>query len=197
MRGVAVVVVWLAFVGAARADGPPPFDQLAPVTSTGRLTVDGGLVLALPATWQTGLASGVGAGVSVGRTFAFGARASWATSTESSMAWTVTDDDIRLRATAAVQRAAGRGSFGLRLGLGPTFVYEDRVRNQGQRAGLTGSALETTALATLPAGELEAFVAVHVGGPWLLVLDGGPSLLVDGGVAHGGWTTQLGVGWQP
>ena len=197
MRGVAVVVVWLAFVGAARADGPRPFDELAPVTSTGRLCVDGGLVLALPATWQTGLASGVGAGVSVGRTFAFGARASWATSTESSIAWTVTDDDMRLRATAAVQRAAGRGLFALRLGLGPTFVYEDRVRNQGQRAGLTGSALETTALATLPAGELEAIVAVHVGGPWLLVLEGGPSLLVDGGAAHGGWTTQLGVGWQP
>jgi hypothetical protein len=49
----------------------------------------------------------------------------------------------------------------------------------------------------MPAGELEAVVGVHVGGPWLLVLSGGPSLVVSDGVAHGGWTTLLGVGWQP
>ena len=200
MRDVAIVFVLLgglALGGSARAEGPQPFDQLAKVTSSGRMSVDGGLVLGLPATWQTGLSTGVGAGVTYGRTFALGVRASWSTSTESSLAWTVSHDDFRLRVTGAVQRAVGRGSFALRLGLGPTLVLEDRIRNQGMRAGLTGSALETTTLSTLPAGELEAVVGVHVGGPWLLVLSGGPSLVVSDGVAHGGWTTLLGVGWQP
>jgi hypothetical protein len=81
--------------------------------------------------------------------------------------------------------------------VGPTFVYEDRVRNQGMRAGLTGSDLETSSLATVPAAELEAVVAVHVAGPWLMILSGGPSLLVSDGATHAGWTTQMGVGWQP
>ncbi|HTA18024.1 MAG TPA: hypothetical protein VK989_01960 [Polyangia bacterium] len=201
MRAVAAVVVALAFplvsIGAARAEGPQPFDQLPAVSSRGRLSVDGGLVLALPATWQTGLSTGVGGGVAYGRTLALGVRASWSTSTESSLAWTVSHDDYRLRVTGGVQRAAGRGLFALRLGLGPTFVYEDRVRNQGARAQLTGSALETTALAAMPAGELEAVVTVHVGGPWMLVMSGGPSMLISDGDAHFGWSTQLGVGWQP
>ncbi|HEX4406187.1 MAG TPA: hypothetical protein VH560_15220 [Polyangia bacterium] len=197
MRAVAAVVIALALVRTARAEGPQPFDQLPAVSSRGPLSVDGGLVLALPATWQTGLSTGVGAGVAYGRTFALGVRASWSTSTESSLAWTVSHDDYRLRVTGAVQRAAGRGVFALRLGLGPTMVYEDRVRNQGARAGLTGSALETTALAAMPAGELEAVVTVHVGGPWLMLMSGGPSLLVSDGAWHSGWGTLLSVGWQP
>lgn len=197
MRALPAVLVALALAGSARAEGPQPFDQLPAVSSAGRLSVDGGLVLALPATWQTGLSTGVGGGVAYGRTFALGVRASWSTATESSLAWTVSHDDYRLRVTGAVQRAAGRGVFALRLGLGSTMVYEDRVRNQGARAGLTGSALETTAFALMPAGELEAVVTVHVGGPWLLLMSGGPSLLISDGAAHGGWATQLGVGWQP
>ncbi len=200
MRVLPAVLIGLAFASAAhaaRAEGPQPFDQLPAVSSHGRLSVDGGLVLALPATWQTGLSTGVGGGVAYGRTFTLGVRASWSTSTESSLAWTVSHDDFRLRVTGGVQRAVGRGVFALRLGLGPTVVYEDRVRNQGARAGLTGSALETTAFAPMPAGELEAVVTVHVGGPWLLVMSGGPSLLLSDGAAHFGWGTQLGVGWQP
>jgi hypothetical protein len=182
---------------AARAEGPQLADELWPVRSTGRLSADAGVVLGLPATWQTGMTTGVGGGVAFGHTFAFGVRASWSTATESSLAWMVTHEDFRLRATAAVQRAAGRGTFALRLGVGPTFVYEDRVRNQGARAQLTGSALETSSLATMPTADLEAVVALHVAGPWLLIVSGGPSLLVSDGVAHGGWTTQLGAGWQP
>ena len=107
--------------------------------STGPLAVDAGLVLALPATWQTGLSSGIGAGVTRGRRLAWGVRGSWSAATESSLVWTVSHDDFRLRAVGVVQQPAGRGVFALRLGLGPTFVYEHRTRNQGARAGLTGA----------------------------------------------------------
>lgn len=194
---LALLGLGVGLAAPARAEGPQPVDQLAAVTSTGPLTLDGGLVLGLPATWQTGLSSGAGIGLSYGRAWALGARASWSTSTESSQAWSVRHDDVRLRLTAALQRVVGRGSFALRLGMGPTLVREDRVRSQGARAGLTGSALETSALVAMPAADLEAVVGVHVGGPWLVILGGGPSLVISDGSAHGGWTTQLGVGWQP
>lgn len=180
-----------------RAEGPPPADDAWPVRSGGRLALDAGLTFGLPAAWQTGLSTGVGAGVMVGRRWAWGLRASWSTATESSLAWTVTRQDIRLRAAGAVQHAVGRGIFALRLGLGPTVVHEGRVRNQGMRAGLTGSDLEQATFATLPAADLEAVVAVHVAGPWLMILSGGPSVTIADGTIHGGWTTLLGAGWQP
>jgi hypothetical protein len=183
--------------GAARADGLGTDDAAFRFRSDGRLTADAGLTLALPTTLQTGLSMGAGGGVSLGRTFAWGLRGSWSSATESSLAWAVTHDDFRLRGTFAAQRRVGRGMLALRLGAGPTLIYERRVRNQGVRAGLTGSDLEASSLALAPAGELEGVVAVHVAGPWLFVLSGGPSLLILDGGAHLGWTTQLGVGWQP
>lgn len=150
-----------------------------------------------PAALPTGLSSGFGVGATFGRTFAWGARVSWTTATESSIAWTVTQWDLRARVIGQVQHAAGRGEFGLRLGLGATLVHETRDRNQGMRAGLTGSDLETTALDALPAGDLEAVIALHVAGPWLLAMSGGPSLAIVDGTAHASWTATLGVGWQP
>jgi hypothetical protein len=182
---------------SARAEAPTVNNALWTVRSPGRLSVDAGLVVGLPATWQTGLSNGVGGGLSYGRTFAWGIRASWSTATESSIAWTVRHDDFRVRATAAIQRGVGRATLALRLGLGPTLVYEDRTRNQGMRAGLTGTDLETSSVATVPAGELEGVLALHIAGPWLLFLSGGPSLLVSDGVTHAGWTAQFGAGWQP
>jgi hypothetical protein len=181
----------------ARADGLQTRDELWKVRTDGLVRVDTGLVVGLPATWQTGLSTGLGAGAMYGRTLAWGVRASWSTATESSIAWTVRHDDFRLRATAAVQRAVGRGTLALRLGLGPTFVYEDRTRNQGMRAGLTGTDLETTSVATVPAAELEGVLGLHIAGPWLLILSGGPALLLSDGAVHGGWTAQFGAGWQP
>jgi hypothetical protein len=124
-------------------------------------------------------------------------RASWTTATESTIAWNVTHWDLRARVIGQVQHTAGRGELGLRLGLGTTLVHEKRVRNQGMRAGLTGSDLETTALDALPAGDIEAVIALHVAGPWLLAMSGGPSLAIVDGAAHGSWTATLGVGWQP
>jgi hypothetical protein len=194
----AVISVALALTAsAARAEGQAPIDETLPVTSNGFLAVDAGLVLALPARLPTGLSSGLGAGVTRGRRFAWGVRGSWSSATESSLVWTVSHHDFRLRAVAALQQPAGRGVFGLRLGLGPTFVYEHRTRNQGARAGLTGADLETSALAAFPGGELEGVVSLHILGRWLLVLSGGPTALVADGGLHFGWTAQIGAGWQP
>lgn len=182
---------------ALHADGLRRDDDVWPVRAGGRLNVDGGLTLGPPVALGTGLSTGLGANVLFGRTFAFGLRASWSTATESDLTWTVTQMDMRLHAIGAIQHAVGRGRFGLRLGLGPTLVHEDRVRNQGARAGLSGSALETSASRFIPSGELELVVAVHIAGPWLLVTSGGPAAnLVDGSL-RGGWVAQIGVGWQP
>ena len=194
-----MVVAALALTAsAARADdGRRPIDEEWPVQSTGPLAVDAGLVLALPATWQTGLSSGIGAGVTRGRRFAWGVRGSWSSATESSLVWTVSQNDFRLRGVAALQQPAGRGVFALRLGLGPTFAYEHRTRNQGARAGLTGTDLESSALAVFPAVDLEGVVTLHVLGRWSLTLSGGPTAMIADGALRGGWTAQLGAGWQP
>jgi len=193
-----VVVALALTASAARADdGRRPIDEDWPVQSVGPLAVDGGLVLAMPARLQTGLSSGIGAGVTRGRRFAWGVRGSWSSATESSLVWTVSHDDFRLRGVAALQQPAGRGVFALRLGLGPTFVYEHRTRAQGARAGLTGSDLESSALAVFPAVDLEGVVTLHVLGRWSLMISGGPTAMIADGALRGGWTAQLGVGWQP
>jgi hypothetical protein len=163
----------------------------------GDVALDGGLVIGFPAALPTGLAKGVGVGVTSGRTWTWGARAAWVTATESSLPWTVTQSDLRMRITGGVQHAAGRGVLGLRLGLGGTMVHESRVRNQGMRAGLTGSALETSTFSLLPAADLDVVIHVHVAGSWLMVLSGGPSVDVLHSSLHGGWSTELGVAWQP
>lgn len=182
---------------ASHADGTLLDDDTWKVSSCGCLVIDGGLALGFPAALPTGLSKGIGAGITYGHDLAAGARASWTTATESTEAWQVTHSDLHLRATGALQHAAGRGTVGLRLGLGGTLVHEHRVRNQGMRAGLSGSDLETSAFAMLPAVDLEGVIQLHVFGPWLLVMSGGPSLDVHDGAAHGGWNAQLGIGWQP
>jgi hypothetical protein len=198
-RDLVTVVTALALTASAAwaDDGRRPVDDDWPVQSTGPLAVDAGFVLALPATWQTGLSSGIGAGMTRGRRFAWGVRGSWSSATESSLVWTVSHDDFCLRGVAAVQQPAGRGVFALRLGLGPTFIYEHRTRSQGARAGLTGSDLENSALATFPGADLEGVVTLHIFGRWSLTLGGGPTAIIADGALHWGWTTQLGAGWQP
>ena len=194
------MVVFLGAVVCEPTVGATPglIDDGWPVRSTGALTIDGGLLMGAPAALATGLSTGIGAGVMYGRNwFAWTARASWSSATESSIAWNVTHADLDLRAGAALKRDVGRGRLALRLGVGPTVVHETRTRNQGARAGLTGGALQTSAFSMLPAAELEAVVAVHVAGPWLLLLDGGPSVVLDGSTWRLGWISQLGVGWQP
>jgi hypothetical protein len=163
--------------------------------------VDGELVLALPAALTTGLSAGVGASYLRpfgGRgTFALGARASWSTATEYSPVDAVRNDDIRMRICGLVQHVAGRGSFGLRLGLGATAVYESRTREQGSRAGLSGNALETTAWYLFPAADLDGVVFLRVWDAWGMSLSGGPTVHLIDGSARMGWGTSLGVSWQP
>ncbi len=184
---------------AARADGRLLGDDTFAVRPAGDLAIDGGLVVGFPAALTTGLSTGVGAGVTreCGCWLAWGARASSSSASASSTAWTVTQADLRLRATGSIRHVAGRGSIALRLGVGATVVHEDRLRNQGMRAGLTGRDLEPTAWDTLPAADLDAVVALRVTGPWVLVVSGGPSVDLLAGGLHGGWTAELGVAWQP
>jgi len=176
-----------ALLGASTAAAQP-----GPTT-----VVDGGLALAAPAALPTGLSTGVGVGVSRGCTFAWGVRASWSTATEYTLAWEVRDDDVRLRAVGELQRAVGRGTLALRLGVGGTLVHELRTRTQGARAGLTGNDLETSAWSLLPAADLEAVVLLHFSPSWSAILSGGPSLHLVDGALRAGWTSFVGVGWQP
>lgn len=187
MRRLAIAVLLVGLMPAeSRGDGSGGDLR---VRSSGPLTVDGGLVFALPTALGPGLSTGFGIGVTRGRVLAWEARASWSTATESSVAWTVTQSDLRLRVGGVIQHTLGRARVGLRLGVGPTIVHETRLRNS--------STLETSAFSTLPAGEVEAFVAVHVFGPWLFNMAGGPSAAIDSGNLRGGWVSLIGVGWQP
>src|SRR5262249_9539972 len=111
--GFAVVVgVAVCGVGPARADGE---DGVAAARGDA-FVVAGGLAVARPAALPTGLSLGAGAGIAREIDFwAVGARASWSTATEYTLTDTVTHEDIRLRATAALIRPAGRGTLSLRL----------------------------------------------------------------------------------
>lgn len=167
-------------------------------------TVAAELVLGLPAALATGLSSGVGATyvrrsrwLGWGTRLAWGAVASWSTATEYSLTEEVRNDDIRMRVCGLLQHQAGRGSLGLRLGLGATTVYESRTREQGSRAGLSGSALQVTHWYLFPAGDLDAVVFLRVWNAWGMTLSGGPSLHLIDGSARVGWTSGLGVAWQP
>jgi hypothetical protein len=188
----------LLWARTAVAEGPTLASDSFPYRQGGPTLVDAGLVLGFPTALPTGLSRGIGGGVTFGTCpFRWGARAAWATATESTRAWAVTHSDLRLRVTGSAQHDAGRGSLGLRLGLGGTLVHESRLRNQGMRAGRTGSDLETSAFAMVPAADLEAIVTLHAIGPWLVTLSGGPSAAVVDGSLHGSWTAELGVAWQP
>ncbi len=197
MRGFVLGLAMVLAPRAARADGALITDDTFKVTSCGCWLVDGGLLVGFPAALPTGLTRGLGAGVTYGHRFTAGARVSWSRATESSTAFEVTHSDLRLRITGGVEHLAGRGSLGLRLGLGGTLVHESRLRSQGMRAGLIGDDLSTSAFAMLPAVDLEGVVAVHVFGPWLMTVSGGPTAELLDGSAHGGWSAELGVAWQP
>lgn len=194
---VALLLIGPTGIGAAHADDAAQSEDTWRYRPGGPLAIAAGLELGLPAALTTGLATGAGVAVTRGHGLVVGARLGWATATESSLSWTVTHDDLRLRVTGAVERAAGRGAIALRLGVGGTLVHERRERNQGKRAGLTGSALATSAWAMVPAADLDVVLGLHVAGPWSLQLGGGPGLVVVDGAVHARWTTQLALGWHP
>jgi hypothetical protein len=194
--GLTAVVLLIA--RAASAEGPTIASDSFDYHSTGALLLDGGLIVGFPTALPTGMSRGVGAGVTFGRCpLRWGARAAWVTATESTTAWAVTHSDLRVRITGSAQRDIGRGSFGLRLGAGGTVVHESRLRNQGMRAGLTGNELSTSSFAMVPAADLEAVISLHLIGPWLLTISGGPSMAVVARDLHTSWIAELGIGWQP
>jgi hypothetical protein len=163
-------------------------------------TIEGQLVLALPAALVTGMSTGVGAAftrvATRGGLLAWGAYASWSTATEYSLTEAVRNDDIRLRLCGQIQHAVGRGLFGLRLGVGGTLVYEDSTRDQAARAGLSGSQAQTTTWAMLPAADLEGVVLLRIWNSWGMSVSGGPTLHGLHGGTRAGWTSGLGVTWQ-
>jgi hypothetical protein len=191
---VATLVAFGGGASAARAE------DVVATTTPPRHSLDGGLLLALPAALQTGMSAGVSAGylraLTAGGRVQAGLRASWSTATEYTLTDTVRDDDLRLRLCFGVQHLAGRGSFGLRLGLGATAVREAIAPSQGGRAGLGGSALESVHWYLMPAADLEAVVFLRVWHDFGMSLTGGPTLHLDDGAARWGWTSGLGVLWQ-
>jgi hypothetical protein len=169
----------------------------APDEPAAENVVEGRLLLAIPAALPTGLTWGFNADYTRGSGWlAYGAGASYSTATEYTLTEIVRNDEIRLRAFGVLQHAIGRGTAALRLGAGGTIVYEDRARSQGTRAGLTGSALQTTAWATLPAADLEFNLRLRIIDAFSLTMGGGPSMhLVHGGI-RSGWLAGLGVAWE-
>jgi hypothetical protein len=179
---------------AASADGLSD-DEVWRYRST-TTAVDGGVTAALPTALGTGLARGFGAGIAVGRTFSVGARAAWLAATEHTIGWQVTHDDVKLRLTGGAQTAVGRGSFGVRLGLGGTLVHERRERVLGDIAGAQGDLRLTTATVLLPAADLDGVVSLHVTRGWMLIATAGPSLARVDHKLRTGWSSYLGVAWQ-
>lgn len=193
--GVAIAVLVIP-VRAVRADDRLLTDDTFAVHSTGDVALDGGLVVGVPSALPSGISTGVGVGITrtCGCYLAYGARLSWSQVSESSQFWDITQMDVKLRATGSLRHQAGRGTVALRLGVGPTFVREDRVRTQSMRERMT---LESKAWGTLPAADLEAVVALGVTGGWQMMISAGPSVDYFQGSLHAGWTAELGVAWQP
>lgn len=206
MRSVLALVVGLGPPGVAVAQPPAapapatPSDRF-PYHADGCLLIDAGVVVGAPTALPTGMTTGAAVGASGGagpaaRWLRLGGRAAVTSATESNVAWTVTHREVLARATATARHTAGRGEVGLRLGLGASLVHERRHRNQGERAGLEGEDLETTAVAVVPALDVELVADLAVLGPWGLQLAAGPSLArVDGAVAAR-WLATVGVSWR-
>ncbi len=197
LRGVAVAVALLP-AASVRADDRLLSDDSFAVSPPGDLVLDGGFIVGLPSALPTGLSTGIGAGITrmCGCHFSYGAAASWTSATEASEIWTVTHGELRLRATGSLRHDVGRGTLALRLGLGTSIVHEDRIRNQGERAGLMGSDLEQTTTEALPAADLEAVITLRIAGPWAFVLAAGPTATWFDSHLRGGWTAELGVAWH-
>jgi hypothetical protein len=156
-----------------------------------------GIYAARPAALSTGMSTGLGLGWQLGERFTYGVQLAWSSATEFTRTREVRHDDLRLRARVGIQGGRGRGMAALRLGLGPSLVLENTTRNQGQRAGLTGSDLETSAQRLVPGLDLEASVGLRIWEDWGAVIGGGPNLHLLDGEARFGWQGVVSVAWMP
>src|SRR5438105_3607492 len=111
MRRHGLLALCLGLPRLAGADDTLLGDDTWHYRSSGQTAVDGGVVVGFPAALPTGLSTGVGVGVTTGDALVWGARASWVTATESSLPWTVTHSDLRLRITGGLQATPGRGTI--------------------------------------------------------------------------------------
>jgi hypothetical protein len=153
-----------------------------------------------PVMMATGQATGVAASVRGGSLLGNdnwqpGLEFAWARASEYPIQWQVTHDELRLRGALAWMPPIGRGSIGVRLQAGATAVHEVRDRAQAGRLD-AADALQQTAWALAPGGELLTAVDLALGTRWGLQLAAGPSLHAWQGVRIG-WTATLGIGWQP
>jgi hypothetical protein len=197
-RLLLVIACCVGWPHPSHADDAPRGDDTWAYDASGALEIGAGLIAGSPAALSTGLGLGVGVGITkTAAGMTWGARAGWAVASESTLEWAVRHDDFPLRVTGGLTQVAGRGAFGLRLGIGATLVHEARVRNRGMREGRSGSELENSRLMLLPAVDLDAVIGLHVAGRWLMTLTGGPSCELLEGKLHAGWNAQLGVAWQP
>lgn len=151
----------------------------------------------LPASLGTGLSTGLAARWLQPGRWTWGGELSGSTATEYGASWEVNHLDVRARAVVGLQGSIGRGRVAVLLGLGPTAIRENRLRNQGERLGLSGEALEQTTWGALGSADLLAVVSLPVVGPWAAVVAAGPALHISQSGTAAGWTAQLGVGWLP
>ena len=196
--GFAVAVIVIFVRGAPVASADRSSKDALPITSSGDFLLDASFVAGRPLAMPTGLSSGVGVSATAARcAFRWGVRAALVTASESTMAWDVTQTDLQLRALAGLERRVGRGRLGMRIGAGATVIHESRERVQGSRAGASGEDLEMTANQLVPVADVEAVVGLHVFGPWLITISGGPSFAAIDGDPDVRWVSMIGIGWQP
>ncbi|MFT3693037.1 MAG: hypothetical protein QM831_07840 [Kofleriaceae bacterium] len=187
--------VALLLLAGARVATAEPFETEA----SGPITLDAAYVIAKPAALQTGMSTGLGATIThtCGCNLSYGAELSWGRVSEPGATWIVTQDDYRLRVVGAVRHDIGRGSIALQLGVGPVLIHENRDRQQGMRAGLSGDELHTSGTTIAPSAALEAIVTMKVQGPWALHAGAGPAADIFDGDLHAGWQVEVGLAWAP
>lgn len=192
---------WLAAPSSAKADSPSAAEDSDPSVELPHRLAGSQLNLAmsnsLPASLGTGLSTGLAARWLQPGRWTWGGEFSGSTATEYGASWEVHHLDVRVRALAGVQGSLGRGRVAALLGIGATAIRENRLRNQGERLGLSGEALEQTTWGALGSADLLAVVSLPVVGPWAAVVAAGPALHIGQSGAAAGWTAQLGVGWLP
>lgn len=164
------------------------------------LTLEAGVVSALPALMEVGQMLGGMAALTVGYgPFLYGVRASVAAAEEYSQSWRVSHTEVRLRALGGVRAAVGRGTWILRLGLGLTVVHEERERHDVEEVGVSNVVASDSASAAVPAVDLEGGLVLHLAGDWGLALFAGPTLHFgpDTGGARWGYTGSVALVWTP
>jgi len=175
-----------------------------PGDSCPELTLEAGVITALPAILEVGQTLGGQAALTVGYgAFLYGVNASVSEAKEYSQSWRVTHTELRVRALGGVRAAAGRGTWILRLGLGLSLVHEGRVRHDVAEVDAGNVVREESAWAAVPAVDLEGGLVLHLAGAWGIALFLGPTLHFGGATNSGdggvrwGYSGSASLVWTP